>query len=411
MMRLYTAIQKHESHRIRISVRVIEKTGNDDNVIGGKPHRTTAQRWRYFVITRFRKRFPRAEFSSPIKTYRSQCLHHSGLGNELNNGPWDMAVLHWLGDKTMSIEEIGKLRIPHLWHLHDMWLFSGADHYSTDRRYAKAYSSASRPPIETGPDINRKVFIRKMRSWRAPHWLITPSSWLTTETQVSPLTRSWPVVTIPNPVDTAFWHPIDQAEARKHLGIDPDAIVFLFGAYAGANAILKGPDIFFDALRLFASTQERHLPDKKIQILLFGKYGGVPDDLSYAVSHLGPISDETLRTAYGAASAVVVPSRVDNLPSVATEAQACGRPVIASRVGGLVDIVKDEETGKLVTVENPGELAEAMLWVVENDNRRNQLNVAARERAENLWSEKVIARKYVDLLLSMPTLHEKAVSK
>jgi glycosyltransferase involved in cell wall biosynthesis len=399
MMRLYAAIQKHESHRIRISVRVIEKTGNDDNVIGGKPRRTLTQRWRYFFITRFRKRFPRKEFASPNKTYRSQCLHHSGLGKELNNGPWDMAVLHWLGDKTMSIEEIGKLRIPYLWHLHDMWLFSGADHTSTDRRYTKAYSSASRLPGESGPDINRKVFQRKMRSWRTPRRLITPSSWLANETQLSSLTRSWPVATIPNPVDTEFWYPMDQAEARNPLGINPDATVFLFGAYAGANATHKGPDIFFDALRLLASEHDKNPPDRKIHILLFGKYGGVPDDLPFPLTHLGPVTDENLRAAYAASTVTVVPSRVESFGQIATEAHACGRPVIATRVGGLVDIVTDGDTGKLVGVDNPNEVANAMVWVTETPQRAEILGHNARQRAENLWPPAAVAGIYVDKLL------------
>lgn len=398
-MRLYAAIREHQSHRIRVSVRVLEKTANDDNVIGGKPHRTATQRWRYFIITRFKKRFPRKQFSSPNKTYRSQCLHHSGLGKELNSGPWDVAVLHWLGDKTMSIEEIGKLRIPYLWHLHDMWLFSGADHTSTDRRYAHAYSSQSRLTGEVGPDVNKKVFRRKMRSWRTPHQMITPSTWLAEETQLSPLTTSWPVTVIPNPVDTEFWHPTNQAEARKSLGIDKDAIVFLFGAYAGANAIHKGPDIFFDALRILADRHGDQAAVRRIHVLLFGKYGGVPDDLPFLVTHLGPATDDELKTAYGAASIVVVPSRVDNFPSVATEAHACGRPVVATRVGGLVDIVEDGQTGKIVDGDDPSALAEAMLWVTKTERRVTELGQKARERAETLWSPSVVATRYVDTLL------------
>jgi len=400
MMRLYAAIRDYESHRIRISVRVLEKTGTDGNVVGGKPERSRVQRWRYFFITRFRKRFPRREFSSPNKTYRSECLHHSGLGRELNNGPWNMAVLHWLGNKTLSIEEIGSLRIPYLWHLHDMWLFSGADHTSTDRRYAQAYSSSSRLPGESGPDINRKVFRRKVRSWRTPRLLITPSTWLAKETQLSPLTRSWPVSTIPNPVDTEFWQPTDRADAKRRLGIDDKAVVLLFGAYAGANAIHKGPDIFFEALQILASNHGQRPDIRRLHIVVFGKYGGLPENVPFPLTHLGPVSDDDLKTAYGVASAIVVPSRVDNFPSVATEAHACGRAVIATRVGGLVDIVSDGETGKLVDVDNPAELASAMLWMTETPERADTLGRNARQRAENLWSPASVAKKYVDTLLN-----------
>ena len=398
-MRLYEAIREHESDRVRISVRVLEKTSDDDNVIGGKPRRTVIQQLRYFLITRFRKQFPRKEFSSPNKTYRSQCLHHSGLGNELNNGPWDMAVLHWLGDKTLSIEETGALRIPYMWHLHDMWLFSGADHTSTDRRYAEAYSPSSRSASESGPDINREVFRRKLRSWHTSRHMITPSTWLAAETRLSPLTASWPVSVIPNPVDVDFWQPIDPQKARKELGISPTANVFLFGAYAGANAIHKGPDIFFDALKLLADHHGDHHAVSRIHVLLFGKHGGVPDNLPFPTTHLGPISDDELLTAYGASTVAVVPSRVESFGQIASEANACGRPVIATRVGGLVDIVVDNETGKLIPPDDPDSLAQAMLQVIESPNRSEKLGKAARQRAEDLWSPARIAKQYVDALL------------
>ena len=400
-MRLYAAIRDHESHRIRISVRVIEKTIEDDNVIGGKPRRTLTQRWRYFAITRFRKRFPKKEFSSPNKTYRSECLHYSGLGKELNSGPWDMAVLHWLGDKTMSIEEVGKIRIPYMWHLHDMWLFSGADHTSADRRYTKGYRSSSRLPEESGPDLNRKVFRRKVNSWRAPRHLVSPSQWLAKEAQLSTLTQTWPVSVIPNPIDTDFWQPTDSSEARRQLGIDNDAVVLLFGAYAGANAIHKGPDIFFEALSILANRHGDNPAASPVHVLIFGKYGGVPDDLPFPITHLGPVTDEELRTAYGASTVAVIPSRVESFGQVASEAHACGRPVIATRVGGLVDIVSDGETGKLVNSDDPDDLASAMFWLTQEPGRAQIMGIKARERAKKLWSPKAVAKSYVDTLLSL----------
>jgi len=399
MMRLYEAIRRHESHRVRVSVRVLEKTTNDGNVIGGKPQRTFLQRWRYFLITRYRKKFPRQEFSSANKTYRSQCVHHSGLAKELNASSFDLAVLHWLGDKTMSIEEIGKLRIPYAWHLHDMWLFSGADHTSTDRRYVTGYSKGSRPVDESGPDINREVFLRKTRHWRKPRQLFTPSNWLAEETRDSPLTRKWPVTVIPNPVDTDFWVPSDPLQARRLLGIDPSATVFLFGASGGANAVHKGADLFFDALHILASTHHNHPVISQTHILLFGKPGGVPGDLPFPLTQLGPVDDEQLKLAYGAATVVVVPSRVESFGQVASEAHACGRPVVATRAGGLVDIISDGETGKLIDPESSEQLADAMKWAVESPHRIEKLGMMARHRAQGLWSAQTVAEKYVTLLL------------
>lgn len=398
-MRLYEAIRTYGFDRIDLHVRVIEKTVDDERVTGGRPKRSRLQHLHYFLTTRFRKLFPRPVFHSGNETYRSQCLHSSGLAKELNDGDWDMAVLHWLGDKTMSIEEIGSLRVPYAWHLHDMWLFSGADHTSVDQRYLHGYSRQSRPSHESGPDINREVYERKLRHWRVPRLLITPSTWMAHESQLSPLTRGWPTITIPNPLDTDYWKPMDAVSARKQLNIPPDATVFLFGANSGAHAWHKGGDVFFAALEHMGELLRYAGLTERAHVLLFGKPGGVPESLPFPHTHLGPIDDERLLVAYGAASVVAVPSRVDNFPSVATEAHSCGRPVVASRIGGLVDIVDDGVTGKLVPPDSPKELAEALVWAVSDLGRNKDLGEAARERALRLWGIETVAKQYVKALL------------
>jgi hypothetical protein len=97
----------------------------------------------------------------------------SGLGSELqqrhHNGQADMIHLHWLGDGTLSIEEIGHLSVPLVWTLHDQWAFCGAEHYtwpplpgesvSSDELFALGYSPESHPSHESGPDLNYSVWL------------------------------------------------------------------------------------------------------------------------------------------------------------------------------------------------------------------------------------------------------------
>ena len=61
---------------------------------------------------------------------------------------------------------------------------------------------------------------------------------------------------------------------------------------------------------------------------------------------------------------MVVPSRQDNLPNTAVEAQACGTPVVAFDIGGLLDIVEHGRTGWLALAFDTEDLASGILWVL-----------------------------------------------
>jgi starch synthase len=76
---------------------------------------------------------------------------------------------------------------------------------------------------------------------------------------------------------------------------------------------------------------------------------------------------------------------------VSLEAQATGCAVIASKVGGLVDVVDDKRTGVLVEPGQPQALCEAIKWFIENPNEAQTMRARAARRAqEDFSSEKMI---------------------
>ncbi len=84
------------------------------------------------------------------------------------------------------------------------------------------------------------------------------------------------------------------------------------------------------------------------------------------------------------ASVVVCPSRRDGLPVVCAEAMAHARPVVASAVGGLPDMVRDGETGLLVPPRDPAALRAAVDRLLADAELRRRLGAAARERIAEL---------------------------
>lgn len=90
---------------------------------------------------------------------------------------------------------------------------------------------------------------------------------------------------------------------------------------------------------------------------------------------------------------VVLPSIYgENLPTVLMEAGACGRPVVASDVGGIADIVADQVTGLLVEPADSAGIATAVISLLDDPERARALGCAARERIVSLFGAEVWAR-------------------
>jgi len=97
---------------------------------------------------------------------------------------------------------------------------------------------------------------------------------------------------------------------------------------------------------------------------------------------------------YERAAVVCVPSRREGYGMTAREAMAYGRPVVATRVGGLSDAIVDGETGDLV---RPAELGESIRSLLADGERRQRLGAAAREHVVQRWTTTAAASKLVSV--------------
>ncbi len=97
----------------------------------------------------------------------------------------------------------------------------------------------------------------------------------------------------------------------------------------------------------------------------------------------------------------VLSSRREGLPMVILEAFACGLPVVATRVGGIPEVVEHGRTGWLVAPEDPEALAEGMAAVLGTPGTGARLGGAARETAEREHSMERVVARYSDLYRSL----------
>jgi glycosyltransferase involved in cell wall biosynthesis len=109
--------------------------------------------------------------------------------------------------------------------------------------------------------------------------------------------------------------------------------------------------------------------------------------------HLLGLRDD-VDTVLAAGDVFVQPSLSEGLPLAVLEAMAGGLPVVASRVGGIGEAVRDGETGYLVPSANPPALAAALRKVLESGDRGAALGAAGRLRAEREFSIAAMAERY-----------------
>ncbi|HUF82820.1 MAG TPA: glycosyltransferase [Burkholderiales bacterium] len=340
---------------------------------------------------------------APDGAWRSLAAFPSGLDRAINRCEADVVNLHWIGDETMSVEEIGRITKPVVWTMHDMWPFCGAEHYAADdacARWRGGYAPRAKQAGIVGLDLDAWVWRRKRNAWR-PFQLVAPSRWLADCARSSALMQGWPISVVPYVVDADVFRPRDDATTRAEWNLPAGAPLLLFGAASGTRDRRKGWDLLVAALDVLAPAR------RDVVCVVLGEKEPVPPPrLPVPVRWLGRVADdEALARLYAMADVTVVPSRQDNLPLFAIEAQACGCPVVAFATSGLPDAIEHRVTGYLAEPFAPADLARGILWVLADKQRHRQLRAQARERAERLWSPSAVAGQYLEVYAAAIETH------
>ncbi|MBI3762969.1 MAG: glycosyltransferase [Chloroflexi bacterium] len=213
------------------------------------------------------------------------------------------------------------------------------------------------------------------------------------------------VAVIPPGVDLDLFHSIPPEAAKAAIGVPPGDKLLLF---VGRIEPLKGVDTLIRAMALL---KDKPGMPERLCLSIIG--GDTVDDLALAnaemvrlkqlsrelglgdiVTFMGARNQDTLQFYYSAAEAVVMPSHYESFGMVALEAMACGTPVVASEVGGLVFLVRDGETGFHVPDRDPEALCGAIGALLTDPALRERLGRQAAEYARQ-YAWPLVADKIV----------------
>jgi glycosyltransferase involved in cell wall biosynthesis len=215
------------------------------------------------------------------------------------------------------------------------------------------------------------------------------------------------IAIIPNGIDLSEYANLPPKGAfKKKFNIPEDRKIIL---YLGRIHKIKGIDILIKAYAYMRN--KMNLRD--IVLVIAGPDDGYLNeakrlaqalDVSNHVLFTGPLYGEDKMAAYIDSEAYVLPSRYETFPMTILEVYACGKPVIASEVGGLRDLVKNGETGLLFKPENVKQLAERISNILDDDKMAEEMGLRGRNFVEeNFAIEKIIEK--------LEKLYEEAVKK
>lgn len=197
------------------------------------------------------------------------------------------------------------------------------------------------------------------------------------------------LVYIPSGVNTNFFRP----EVYPFQERDKNNIVFLF---AGKISKRKGVEYLIKA---FLQLNNKY---NNIKLLLAGQ--GAPDTVAYFkklcqdsnnIVFLGHISGDKIKYYYTYCDIFVLPSLGEPFGLVNLEAMACGKPIISTRGGAVVDYLRDGEVGFMVEPADMSSLFKAMEKFILNPNLAKEMGAKAREWVVNNYSWDKIAEKTV----------------
>lgn len=312
----------------------------------------------------------------------------------------DVIHLHWVASMQTpaTIARLLNGGKPIVWTLHDLGPFTGGCHFPAGCRGFES-SCSSCPQLRSDPYALPAAVLRDKRElWANPSrlTLVAPSRWIAAEAARSTLFRSVPEpVVIPNGVDPRVFRPVPKEDARAALGLPVSGTYVLCGAAHGEEK-RKGLDLLRRVLR--DAAEDPRFRAAEARILHVGELPAGWRGTDENVTSLGSVADEArMALAYAAADLFVLPSLEDNLPNMMLEAMSSATPVVAFAAGGIDEVLRDGENGRLVPTGDADGLARAILSLIADPAARESLGREARASIERGHTQAAQAAAHAEL--------------
>ena len=308
-----------------------------------------------------------------------------------------LALLSWLGQGRKYLQSLltsEKIDILH-WHclFNDSYLAK-----LVDWDCAKIFTNHSSAYLKMLNSPFKRVYLK----WMLKHTdkIIAPSQELSLKSRA--IKPAEEIIYIPNGVDTEKFSPNVKAyDIRVLYPIPKNGMILLcprrLDPKNGIEYLIKSVPYVLrevdNAYFLIAGDGDKAY-GKYLEKLSYEK--GVSDNVIFA----GKVDNVDMPGYYSSCDVVVLPSLVEATSIAGLEGMACGKPIIGTKVGGIPEIVTNEENGLLVEPTDPQNLAQAIITLLKDQDKRKNLGLNGRKLALDKFDWRVIAQRTVEVYTS-----------
>lgn len=313
----------------------------------------------------------------------------------------DVIHLAWINQGTLSLKGIRKILKsgkPVVWTMHDFWPATGLCHYpgACDHFNTHCCNCPLLPGSGSSRDLSYQVWEKKKELYKEENiYFVACSNWLKAKTKTSGLFLGQRMTSIPNPIDTSLYHPINKQEARLRASLPEDKRLILFVSQKVTD-IRKGMDYFVKSVEQLVASHPEMKENTGIAIL-GGHSEELVSSLPLPVYPLGYVNDQRkIVCVYNSADVFVLPSLEDNLPNTIMEAMACGIPCVGFKVGGIPEMIDHKKTGYVAQARDSSDLAQGIDWVLHEADSA-QLSCNSLHKVSLSYSKRAVAMKYIEV--------------
>jgi len=197
------------------------------------------------------------------------------------------------------------------------------------------------------------------------------------------------IFVISNGIDLVRFNGLRKEIIRRKLNIASDEKIILF---VGTLKFIKGISYLIEAMGAIKEKEE------KVKLILVGegperkRLENLTKELNLEkeINFIGGVENNKIPEYMSVSDIFILSSLSESFGIVNLEAMASGLPIVATKVGGIPEIVKDGENGFLVEPGDSKQIAEKILYLLSNDDIRKSISIANREKAKNYSWDSVV---------------------
>ncbi len=370
-------------------IAVAEKYLDHKDVIGPK---STFEEVKWKILNSINRKIGNLEKKERYDS-NSYNLVPNNFVKKINKISCDIINFHWIGNNLIPIKDLKKINKPIVWTLHDMWAYTGSEHYTKSLRFIEGYNKYNKPKELSGYDFEKYCWNLKKKNYPENLSIIATSNWQLNNAKKSFLLKNKKILKIPLPIDFNFWKPMKKNIARNILNISENKKVILIGSEK-IDLKRKGYNLIENILNI--------VDDSNSLLIVFGrnckKLGKINKFDKIYFEEISPNSQD-LKILYSACDLFLAPSIQESFGQTVLEAASCCLPSICFENNGISEIIDHKTNGYIAKEGNVEDFAKGIDWCLQN-LKQNDMEKNLKNLKEKFSSE-VIAEEYKKLYKSI----------